>query len=197
MRSNPSSLFPIFRSRHQGELLATLLLHPDRQYSMTELANQLKAPLTTVQREVQRLIAADVLVQQRMGRSRMISANTRSPYTTPLTSIAMRVFGPQVVVREEFEDLSELQGLAIYGSWAARYSGENGPPPNDVDVLVIGEPSRVAVYEAADRAERRLDLPVNPTIRTQQAWDEAADALTRELKADPLVWLIRLADTSV
>jgi predicted nucleotidyltransferase len=28
--------------------------------------------------------------------------------------------------------------LAVFGSWAARYRGERGPVPGDVDLLVVG-----------------------------------------------------------
>jgi len=172
-----------------------LLLHPTRRYSLTELAKQLNAPLTTVQREVERLLSADLIAEQRVGRSRLIRANTSSPYSAPLTQIIMRAFGPQLVVKEEFSLLPKLQALAIYGSWAGRYRGNAGPPPNDIDVLVIGAPPRVALYEAADRVEQRLDLPVNPTTRTPHAWDEATDALTRQLKTDDLLWLVRPEET--
>jgi hypothetical protein len=48
---------PIFRSRHQAELLVWTLLHPDREYTLTELANQLDIPLTTLHREIERLVA--------------------------------------------------------------------------------------------------------------------------------------------
>jgi DNA-directed RNA polymerase specialized sigma24 family protein len=55
MRSEAPPLMPIFRSRHQADLLAWLLLHPDREYTTTELARRLGVPLTTLHREVQRL----------------------------------------------------------------------------------------------------------------------------------------------
>lgn len=37
----------------------------------------------------------------------------------------------------------------IYGSWAARYLGEPGPVPQDVDVLAIGTASDDDLYDAA------------------------------------------------
>jgi hypothetical protein len=52
--------------------------------------------------------------------------------------------------------------VAIYGSWASSYEGIAGRAPHDVDVLVIGEVPRRYLYEAAERAEQRLGLPVNP-----------------------------------
>lgn len=41
MRSEAPPLLPIFRSRHQAELLALLYLQPEREFSLTELAGRL------------------------------------------------------------------------------------------------------------------------------------------------------------
>ncbi len=190
MRSEAPPLLPIFRSRHQGELLAALLLHPDREYTLTELSQRLKVPLTTLQREVGRLVEAGLIRQRRAGRTRLLGAAPASRYVRPLTELVTLAFGPHLVVEEEFQSLNGLDAAVMYGSWAARYDGEAGPPPNDVDVLVIGQPDRTQVYEAADRAERRLDLPVNPTIRSRRRWTEAADALVRQVRSSPVLWVL-------
>ena len=42
----------------------------------------------------------------------------------------------------------------VYGSWAARYRGQAGDVPRDVDVLVIGDADEDDLYEAARAAER-------------------------------------------
>lgn len=70
------------------------------------------------------------------------------------------------MVLEELGNLSGIEHLYLFGSWAARYQGETGRAPNDIDVLVIGAPDRDQVYEAGERAEKRLRVPVQVTIRT-------------------------------
>lgn len=54
MRSTPPPLLPLLRSRLEGELLAEILLHPDREYSASELAARYEASLPTVVRELDR-----------------------------------------------------------------------------------------------------------------------------------------------
>jgi DNA-binding transcriptional ArsR family regulator len=189
MRSDPPPLLPIFRSRHQGELLAVVYLHPDREYTLAELSRRLDIPPTTVQREIGRLAQAGLIKERQVGRARMISVNDASRFNRSLTELVMYSFGPHVVVEEEFEGTTGVTAVAIYGSWAARYTGEPGPPPNDIDVLVIGGPDRTDVYEAADRAERRLEIPVNPTVCSVSRWEAAADALIQQIKSAPIVWV--------
>src|SRR4029453_3928777 len=177
MRSERLGLLPIFRSKHQGELLAFLLLHPEQEYTLTQLARRLGTPLTTLQREAGRLVAAGLPSRAGGGRAGLLRPNPPSQYARPLSELVTLAFGPHLAVEEEFAALAGLDAVAIYGSWAARYEGQAGPPPNDIDVLVIGRPDRVEVFEAAERAERRLGLPVNPTICSPRRWQEVADAL--------------------
>ncbi len=146
--------------------------------------------LTTIHREVQRLVEAGLLDERSVGRSRLFRAATSHRAAAPLTQLLALSFGPLVAVGEAFAQVGGVHSVHIYGSWAARYSGEPGPPPADVDVLVIGEPSRGDVYAAADAAQERVGLPVNPTIRTVEQWSHANDALTQQIKASPFVTVL-------
>lgn len=189
MRSQPPALLPILRSRHLAEMLTLLLLHPDQEYTLSEVASKLGLPLTTVQREATRLSGSELIRERHVGRSRLVSANPSSRYTRPLTELVSLAFGPQFVIGEEFDSL-DATAVAIYGSWAARYQGTAGHAPHDVDVLVIGEVPRRDMYEAAERAEQRLGLPVNPVLCSLPRWFAAADALIQQLRAAPIVWVI-------
>lgn len=189
MRSNAPGLLPILRSQHLAEMLTLLLLHPDAEYTLSEVAGKLDLPLTTVQREAARLADSGLIRERRVGRARLVSANPASRYTRPLTELVSLAFGPQFVIGEEFAALGAA-AVAIFGSWAARYEGVTGPAPNDVDVLVIGDASRSDMYEAAERAEERLGLPVNPVLCSRQRWLAAADPLIQQVRSAPLVWII-------
>lgn len=189
MRSNAPALMPILRSQQLAEVLALLLLHPDVEYSLTEVASKVGLPLTTVQREVTRLSSAQLIRDRHVGRSRLVSANPESPYNRPLTELVSLAFGPRLVIGEEFRSLDAV-AVAIYGSWAARYEGIAGHAPHDVDVLVIGEATRTDLYEAAERAEQRLGLPVNPVLCSLPRWFAAADPLIQQVRSAPVVWVI-------
>jgi len=177
---------PIFRSQHQAALLAWLLLHPDDEYTLTDLAKRLGVPLTTLQREAQRLVEAGILQDRTLGRARLLRANVSNRAAAPLTELLQVTFGPQTVIGEEF-DVAGAATVLIYGSWAERYHGTPGPPANDVDVLVVGTVDRADVYDAADRAQARLGMQVNPVVRTLQQWADDADSLVLQIKASPTV----------
>lgn len=185
-------MLPIFRSRHQAELLALLYLQPEREFSLTELAGRLDVPLSTIQREAGRLVEAGLLLDRRVGRAHLLRAKAHGRYAKPLTELLTLSFGPHAFIEQEFADVPGVEALAIFGSWARRYHGEPGPPPNDIDVLVVGPASRADVYESAERVERRLGIPVNPVLVTVDRWNEAASPLVEQIKSSPVVWVREL-----
>jgi predicted nucleotidyltransferase len=188
MRSEAPPLLPILRSRTQGELLAALLVDPAREWTVTELAEHVEIPLTTTQSELARLEAGGLLRSRKVGRSRLVQPDASNPVVAPLTQIIMLTFGPKAVISEEFAGIA-AEPVLIFGSWAARLSGEAGPPPGDIDVLVVGDPAlRDEVYAAAERAEARLGRPVNPVLRSADVWKNAAsDPLLDEIRRRPVV----------
>jgi hypothetical protein len=193
VRTVAPALLPVFRSRLQGEMLALVLSDADAEWTVDELADRTGQPYQTVANEVRRLQAADLVIARTVGRSKLLRANADSPYFRPLAQLALMSFGPPLVTEEEFGPLAGVQQIFIYGSWAARYAGESGPAPHDVDVLLVGAPSRDAAYDAARRAEQRLGREVNVTIRGLEDWHSANDGFTRQLRSSPLLEIQRHA----
>lgn len=197
MRTQAPALLPIFRSQHQAQLLATLLIDPDREHTITELAQQLGMSKQATQAEVERLVRADVLRDRRQGRNRLISANPDHPAVEPLTQLALMTFGPHTVVAEEFSEIPGAETVLIFGSWAARYEGHAGPPPADIDVLVIGATRMPDLFDAADRAQKRLGTEVNPQRCTREQWQEPGDrTLLIEIQQRPYVTVFDAAEHS-
>lgn len=171
---------PIFRSCHQADLLTYLFLQPGEEFTLSELAARMSVAQPTMHREVTRLVEAGLISSRQVGRARLIKANEEHPAAPALTSLLEVTFGPRVVIEEEFAVLNAL-AVIIFGSWAARYSGDRGGPPADVDVLVIGDVDRGEVHGAADRAQSRLGLPVNPVLRSEESWRTSNDPLRAEI----------------
>jgi predicted nucleotidyltransferase len=96
-------------------------------------------------------------------------------------------FGPAHTLAEQLGEVKEIMEAYIFGSWAERYEGIEGPPPGDLDVLVIGSPDRDQLYEATLRAEERLQRRIDVTVRTTNAWRNAGDGFLRQVRSSPLI----------
>ena len=85
--------------------------------------------------------------------------------------------------------LPGIEQALIFGSWAARYLGEPGAEPGDVDVLVIGQPQRRSVTRVTTALTERLGREVSATIVSPERWKAGADGFLRQVKRGPVVQL--------
>jgi hypothetical protein len=194
-KTGPPPLLPLLRSRLQAEVLTLVLLAPDREWTLTELASRASASVSSVQREVVRAEQAGVMTSRRVGKTRLVKA-ARSPLTASLTELLLRSFGPVQVLAEELSGLKGIEGAYVFGSWAARYAGQAGRPPADLDLLIIGGPDRDSLDDAAQRAGDRLAREVNVTIRSADWWRNGDDGFHAEIMRRPLIRVIGENETT-
>lgn len=186
-RTSSPSLLPLFRSEQQLRLLGELFVRAEGPRSIAELARDTGIPQPTVSREVARLEASGILRSARRGRLRLVEADDRLPWFAELRSLLLKTIGPQIVLREALANVGGIDEAYIFGSWAARYHGSAGPAPNDIDLLVVGEPDLDELYAACRRAERDLRLDVNPVTRTPTEWRARDRGFLDEIRRGPLV----------
>ncbi|WP_344163213.1 hypothetical protein [Kribbella yunnanensis] len=181
---------PIFRSEAQARILAWLFLVPDREQPIATLEPVAGVAQPNTLREVNRLVEGGLLRERRAGNARLVSANTASPYFEPLVQILGRAYGPAVVVPRELSKVPGIELAFIIGSWARRYHGEPGPPPNDVDVIVVGAPQPRALRRANAQLEEQLGVPVQLTVITSQEWVGRTTTFIQTVQNNPYLTVI-------
>jgi len=198
MRTPPPALLPLLRSQVQGVLLALLYLHPDGEYSLTDAARHIGVTPRAVHAEASRLVAGGLILDRRVGNTRMLRAADGTPLTRPLTDLLAVTYGPLPVLTDAVRSVPGVQRAYIYGSWAARYSGEIGPVPVDVDVLVIGTADLDDLEEAARQSEPVLGREVNIRRIRPDVWEGegASDPFLASVRSKPLVELDLGRDTA-
>jgi predicted nucleotidyltransferase len=139
--------------------------------------------------ETDRLVTAGLVREARRGQARLIRAETSGPVSRPLTDLLAVTYGPLPVLTDLLADVEGIAEAYIYGSWAARYSGEPGAAPADVDVLVIGTSEPDDLDEVAEQAQRTLRRPVNIRRVRPETWGAASptDPFLQSVKTRPLV----------
>ena len=187
-RPSRVQMLPLFRSDAQARILSLLYLS-GKEWTLTELARHIGLTKSSTLREVDRLTVAGILDSRSPGRDRLVSAGVQGPLRTTLEQLALHAYGPVQVIGQEFSTVPGVSSVQIYGSWAARYQGVAGPPPSDIDVLVIGDVSRDQVFDAAERATNRLGIGVEVSAHpvTAQAWEHSTSAFVATVKNRPRV----------
>jgi DNA-binding transcriptional ArsR family regulator len=189
-RSPAPALLPILRSQQQAEILALLLGDPELELSLTEIARRTGAPHPSVYRETQRAEHAGLVTTRKVGNTRLVRANTDSPYYAGLADVLTRAFGVPAVLADALRAVAGITEAYIYGSWAARHAGQPGHRPvADIDVLVLGQPDRDRLYDALGTAEERLGRPVQATIRDSGWLDSGSGSFHQTLASRPILKL--------
>jgi len=187
-------MLPIFRSEAQARILAWLLLSPAREQPIATLAPIAGVAQSNTLREVNRLIESGLLRERRAGNTRLVSANSESPFYEPLVQILGRAYGPAEVVPRELADVPGIDRVVIVGSWARRFHGEPGPPPRDVDIVVVGAPDRRELRRANARLEERLAIPAQITVVSADDWDQLSSGFVQEARDRPHLEVLNAGD---
>ena len=187
-KSPAPSLLPIFRSQQQAELLALILGDPSVEHTLTDLSAQTGTPYASVHREIERAESAGLTISRLVGRTRLVRANEASPYFVGLADVLVKAFGAPWVLANALAHIAGIDHAYIYGSWAARASGEAGQRPvGDIDVLILGKPDRDTLYAAASNAEQRLGRSIQITIRASDWLTTGSGTFYDTVVARPMV----------
>ncbi len=159
MRASPviAALFPATRRA----VLATLLLHPDREWYFRDLAKHLGRQPSSLTRELKNLTDAGILRRRQDGNRVYYQADPACPILPELSGLMLKTEGLVDVLREALRPLqNRIVTAFVYGSIAR---GEE-LAESDIDLMVIGNTGRFALTKPLREAEKRLTRPVNPTV---------------------------------
>lgn len=187
MRTSSPELLPIFRSVGQARLLARVYLGSDTPATLADLARELDLDDGGLTREADRLERAGLVRSKRVGRSRILHPGADSPYYAELYGLLLKAYGPATVIGPLLASVEGVEQAYVYGSWAARYLGEPGQDPADVDVMVVGTPRRLELSRAARELTPCFGRDVNIMSVSPSAWDAGDGAFLRDVKRGPLV----------
>lgn len=133
----------------QTHLLALLLLQPERDWTLDELAKVLSSPVSSVHRELRRAWEAGVITRDDRVRPHRFRAEQSSAAYPPLRDLLQMTQGVQVRLAAELEPLGVI-AASIHGSWVRGRLR----PDSDLDVLVVADEDHAAVRRAIARVAR-------------------------------------------
>src|SRR5690625_3533228 len=189
MKTSSPVLLPLLRSEAQGEIIARIMLEPDVERSLSEIAHDADVSVATATREVDRLVQAGLVIERRVGTARLVRADQSNPAFRPFADLLAVTYGPVVILERLLSDVQGVERAYVYGSYAARRGGEQGGSPADIDVRAVGNPSRDDLFEAAGEASRRVRREVNIRRLSPKVWADESDSFVATVKSRPLIEL--------
>jgi len=157
----------IIGSKARQRLLTRTLLAPEREFYLRELVRATALAPRTVQLEVDRLVAADILLERRSGNRRYLRANERHPFFRPLRELVVKSEGLVGVISDGLGN--EGVNLAfVFGSLAeGSAKGES-----DIDLLIVGDIGLREAVRRLEDAQEQLGREINPIVWTRAEFDK-------------------------
>ena len=150
-------LFPKVRAG----LLSAALLQPDHWWFMTELARHLEVTPSSLQRELESLVASGFLLRRQDGRRIYFKANTGSPLFPELRGLVEKTVGLIPKLKAAIEKFGARIELALlYGS-IARGEEHAG---SDIDLMVVGTLQQIDLLPVLRKLESQFRREVNVTL---------------------------------
>lgn len=166
------SLLAILFPRVRAEVMRLLFADPSRELHLRDIARQGSLSLGTVQQEVEKLGAADLITSRRDGNRRYYRANTRHPVYPDLQQLVLKTSALRDVLVEAIVKIDGIELALVFGSLALG----DGKAESDIDLLVIGGAGLRALAPGLRRASRQLHREINPHTYTPAEWSKKRKA---------------------
>ena len=179
----------------QQRLLAVLFGQPDRSFYGNELLRLTGTGRGALQRELAKLVSADLVTVTPIGNQKHYQANAAAPIFAELRGIVMKTLGLADVLRTALNAVSDRIELAfVFGSVAKG----TDIATSDIDLMVVTETLTYAdLFEGLAAAEQVLGRKVNPTLYTSAALAEKVrteNNFVLRVLSQPKIFLIGAED---
>lgn len=123
------ALSPIFRSDSQAEILALLLLHPETEYSLTDISKLSAVNVAIVHKEIERLGKIGIITERRVGKSRLVHATVPHALFLPLLALIEHSYGPLFTLTEIIHGIPGIDEAYILDPGLHAEQGTREHPP--------------------------------------------------------------------
>ena len=149
-------------------ILAAMLVRPEKTWYVSELAQRMGVPSSSLQRELKDLTAAGILKTHKQGRMVYYQANTESPVFPDLRGLLLKTAGLVDILADALKPLAgKLRMVFVYGSIA---SGQERSD-SDIDLMVIGAVQPAELALPLRKAREMLGREINPTVYSSAEFD--------------------------
>lgn len=163
------SLASIFFSKVQQAVLKLLYLNQNSDFHTNEIIRLSHSGTGAVQRELEKLAQAGLIIVKQIGNQKRYQANQALPFYSELRSIIIKTIGLADVLSQELKRslATQIKIAFIYGSFAK----QTDTAESDIDLMLIGDDLTYAeIFPILNVIELDLGRKINPTFYSPIEW---------------------------
>lgn len=152
----------ITKSKIRQRIVLLFINNRKAEYYLSEVANIVTTSPGTAQRELNRLIACDLLKFKKRGNLNIYLLNIKYPLLAEISKIITATIGVEPELRNSFSGLTGVKFAFIFGSYA-KGGFKSG---SDIDLYIIGDISEEKVFKLVQRIEKGVNREINYHVAT-------------------------------
>ena len=194
MKTTASISDLLFPNQYRRKVLGLLLMRPDQQIHLRELARVIGAAPGTLKKELDALCEAGLLRAERVGNQVRFCANTAHPVFPELQALIRKTIGLVDALRLSLAPLAgRIDAAFIFGSMASGTESAG----SDIDLMVVGDAGFAEIVDATYAAQATLGREINPKVMSASEWQAKkaeSNAFLQDVLNKPRIMLIGDAD---
>ena len=184
----------LFPNQYRRKVLGLLLMRPDQQIHLRELARVIGAAPGTLKKELDALCGVGLLRAERVGNQVRFCANTAHPVFPELQALIRKTIGLADALRLSLAPLAgRIDAAFIFGSMASGTESAG----SDIDLMVVGDAGFAEIVDVTYAAQATLGREINPKVMSASEWQTKKaerNAFLQDVLNKPRIMLIGDAD---
>ena len=184
----------LFPNQYRRKVLGLLLMRPEQQIHLRELARVIGAAPGTLKKELDALCGVGLLRAERVGNQVRFCANTAHPVFPELQALIRKTIGLADALRLSLAPLAgRIDAAFVFGSMASGTESAG----SDIDLMVVGDAGFAEVVDATYEAQAALGREINPKVMSASEWQAKKaerNAFLQDVLNKPRIMLIGDAD---
>ncbi|UOD51438.1 nucleotidyltransferase domain-containing protein [Orrella daihaiensis] len=180
----------LFPNQYRRKVLAFLAMNPDVSVHLRELARLTHTSPGTLKKELDLLVAADLVKSKAQGNQVQFCINPDHPVYQELQALIRKTIGLYDVLANALRPLADhLEVAFVFGSVAK----ETETSHSDIDVLIIGDVTFGQIHNALYDAQKVLSREINPKVMSRDEWTrkrQEGNAFVKDIVSKPKIFII-------
>jgi predicted nucleotidyltransferase len=164
-------------SKNSKLIIGFLYTNPDRKYYLRELSRIIGKQAGVLQKAANYLVKEKIILDERLGNLRFLSANKSHPLYEELRAIIFKTLGVEGRLRAALISQKAIKVAFLFGSFAKNTSDA----ASDIDLCVIGTVGMKEINKIISTEEKQLHREINYLL---YSFREFSDKIIRR---DPFI----------
>jgi predicted nucleotidyltransferase len=174
------------------KIILLFVYNQRKEFYLSEIARQIRTSPGTAQRELNKLLAADLVSFKKKGNLNFYRLNAGYALLKEVTSIVRKTIGIEVALKTELGRVGGISFAFIFGS----YAKEDMRSDSDIDLYIVGRPKEDDVGRAVKKVEDTVGREINYRIADEAEFARKASTASfiKDIISKPVMILGKADD---